>query len=786
MPVDVPRSLIHTPQSVNWPPALTNPPRPNSNDQIVQELSRWRQVLSAAVVTIGLVLALAFTVERVTTAWVLRSGSIIRLATAAQAEILVAEAAIRGLLLRSDVDTVRAHERAGRSDSARVLLAALRTSVADRPAQVARVDTIFAALDRWETSFANPVREGEQLSRSLALQGTIAFDNLAHPFEDFIADEAAIRIARFTLQSRLLWSAFVIVILCLAFAFAAGQRLMSGLLVKAEDAAEQQRIVEEQATELEQQTTELEEQATQLEEQATALEEKVAERDSTLALLEETSRFLDSAIDSSPYGIAFYDSRLRFQRINKALADINGAPAAAHLGKSIEEMVPEMAPTLRPLMEQVLGTGTPITNAIVEGTTPANPDSPRRWSSTYYPIPAAGQLLGGVGCIIVDVTEQHRLETQLRQAQKLEAVGRLAGGIAHDFNNVLTVIQSYAEVLSVELEERGMGREEVNAIRAASDRAAGLARQLLSFSRRDVIIPRDVDVRDVILGMQLILSRLVPTNVELVLDLDTEALVVRIDAGQFEQVLMNLAINAVDAMPLGGRLTVSTRRGPVTDDGTATVLLRVSDSGSGMSSEVQERLFEPFFTTKPAGRGTGLGLATSYAIVNEAGGRITVESRLGHGSVFDVVFPLSSAAASAQQRRSTPVRGLDVAKNSERILLAEDEPAIRTALSRILRSAGYDVLEAAHGGEALRLSEADSHPIHLLLSDVMMPGIGGKELVQRLGASRPDMRVVLMSGYTDDEALRADLGAAKYAFLQKPFAARDVLRVVRATLDGTD
>jgi nitrogen-specific signal transduction histidine kinase/ActR/RegA family two-component response regulator len=755
-----------------------------TNDPIVAELSRWRQVLTGAVLVIMGLVIVGFSLERLTTRWVLHSGNVIRLVTAAEGQILVAEAAVRALLLRPDVDTVLAQSRAARSDSARVLLRALRDSISDHPPQVARVDSVLAALDRWEATFASPVRSGATLTRALALEGTIAFDDLAHPFEEFIREEATLRVERFRMQSRVLWSIVIVIFACLFGALLAGRRIVEGLRVKAIEAAEHQRVVEEQATELEQQTHEMEEQAAQLEEQAALLEEKVAERDSTLALLEETSRFLDSAIDSSPYGIAFYDRRLRFQRINKALADINGAPPAAHLGKTIEEMIPALAPTLRPILEKVLNTGEPITNLIVEGVTPAAPAALKRWSCTYYPIPAAGNLMGGVGCIIVDVTEQHRLEQQLRQSQKLEAVGRLAGGIAHDFNNVLTVIQSYAEVLSFELEERQMGREEVEAIRAAADRAAGLARQLLAFSRRDVIIPRDVDVREVILGMQLILRRLIPTSVELVLDLDERALIVRIDAGQLEQVLMNLAINAVDAMPSGGRLTVSTRPGPLVDDSKRTLLLRVTDSGTGMSAEVQERLFEPFFTTKPAGRGTGLGLATSYAIVHESGGSITVDSQMGRGSTFDVLLPLSDADVADRQRRSTPVRGIDVSTASERILLAEDEPAIRTALSRILRSAGYQVLEAAHGGEALRLSEAESGTIHLLLSDVMMPGVGGKELVQRLAVARPEIRVVMMSGYTDDEALRADLGAARYAFLQKPFTARDVLRVVRSALDA--
>jgi PAS domain S-box-containing protein len=752
-------------------------------DQIVQELERWRRILSGAVAMIAIIVAAGFTLERVSTRQVIHSGSILRLATTAQREIWVAEAAVRALLLRPDVDSAEALRRVAGVDAAQAMLRVLRDSVEGSPEQTARVDSILIGLDRWNRSFVVPVREGGTLSRSLALEGTLAFDLLAHPFENLIEEEAEIRVERLRQQGSLLWSAFLTCLFALAVAWTAGRRLTDGLAAKARLAAQHQRTIEEQAVELEQQNVVLEEQAGQLEEQAAALEEKVTEQVATMALLEETTRFLDSAIESSPYGIAFYDRHLRFQRINGALAAINGYSAAHHIGKSIEQIIPALAPIIRPVLERVVNSGVAETDVVVEGTTGAHPDTPRRWLCTYYPIRAPGKPSVGVGCIVMDVTEQHRLEQQLRQAQKLEAVGRLAGGIAHDFNNVLTVIQSYAEVLAFELEESGEGREEVDAIRAAADRAAGLARQLLAFSRRDVIIPRDVELREVILGMQLILRRLVPPSVELTLDLADEELVVRMDAGQLEQVLMNLAINAVDAMPAGGSLRIRTAPGERNEDGTLTALLRVEDSGTGMTPDVIERLFEPFFTTKPAGRGTGLGLATAYAIVTEAGGKVSVQSTMGEGSQFDVVLPRSKST-DARERRKSPVRGLDVPGGSERILLAEDEPAIRTAISRILRAAGYDVLEASNGGEALRLVDAESRPIHLLLSDVMMPGIGGKELVQRLGAVRPEVRVVMMSGYTDDEALRADLGAARYAFLQKPFTAREILLAVRGALDS--
>ena len=756
-----------------------------SKDVLTQALDRWRRLATAAVVVIAILCTGTFLIERSTSRVVLQTGNVLWMATSAQEAVWTSEAAVRALYLNPAVDTVAARRRAARPDSARVLLQALRVALADDPLQRTRVDSILSGLDDWERVFVRPVLAGETMTRGLAFEGTQAFDRMAHPFENLVGDASQLRAELWRRQSVLLWSAFVLIVAALATAFVAVRRLTDGLVHKAEEAAERQRVVEEQAVELEHQTQVLEEQAGQLEEQTAALEEKVAERDSTLALLEETSRFLDSAIDSSPYGIAFYDRRMRFLRINKALALINGAPTEAHIGKTIDQMIPALAPTIRPILEQVLQTGSTASNVVIEGRTPAQPNATRRWVVTYYPIPGPQQSVAGVGCIVQDVTEQHQTEQQLRQAQKLEAVGRLAGGIAHDFNNVLTVIQSYAEVLSFELEERGEGREEVEAIRAAADRAAGLARQLLAFARRDVIIPRDVNVRDVILGMQLILRRLVPPSVDLALELDEAPLIVRIDAGQLEQVVMNLAINAVDAMPDGGRLVLKTASGPAGADGRPTMTLEVADSGTGITDDVRERLFEPFFTTKPAGRGTGLGLATSYAIVREAGGRIEVHSVPGDGATFRVVLPQAEPSSDVKQRRSTPVRGIDVAGGTERILLAEDEPAIRSALSRILRAAGYEVLEASNGGEALRLADADTRPIHLLLSDVMMPGIGGKELVQRLAESRPDTRVVLMSGYTDDAALRADLGAARYAFLQKPFTAREVLLALRTALDAS-
>jgi two-component system, cell cycle sensor histidine kinase and response regulator CckA len=759
---------------VNAPPAALP-----TVDALTRRLANWRTALSVAVGAIALLVAMGFAVERYAASRAVETGNALRAATQAQRSAWEAEAAVRAVLL-SPTPLPPARIRA-EQDSTRLLLSALRQLVRGNPTQIDRLDSLERALAQWDSVFATPVIESGTLTRALALDGTQAFDAVTSQFDAFIADESQLRVDQIRRQSVVLWTTFVLIMGSLLVAGIAAVRITRALEDEAAQAAERQHRIEEQAAELEQQAAILEEQAAQLEENANALRERVAERDESLRLLQQASTFLDSAVESAPFGIAFYDPGLRFQRINAALAAINGSPADAHIGRRIEEMIPELAPSIRPILERVLATGEAASEVLVEGRTPAS-QSPRRWMVTYYPIKRAQEAAVGVGCMVLDVTEQHQLEQKLRQAQKLEAVGRLAGGIAHDFNNVLTVIQSYAEVLAFEMDDRDTSREEVDAIRAAADRATALARQLLAFSRRDVIIPRDLDVHEVIRGMELILRRLMRQGVELRLSLRSEPLVVRVDSGQLEQVLMNLAINAVDAMPDGGTLTITTSALQGTNGVEACI--RVEDTGTGMSAEVQERLFEPFFTTKPAGRGTGLGLATTYAIVHEAGGRIEVVSAPGTGSRFDVILPASTESQDQHHRRQTPEQGVVTARAGEVVLLAEDEPAIRTALTRILQANGYRVLDASNGGEALRLADSEPGQIHLLLTDVMMPGIGGKELVRRLRELRPDTRVIMMSGYTDDADLRAELGAAKFTFLQKPFAARQVLRAVREVLDA--
>jgi two-component system, cell cycle sensor histidine kinase and response regulator CckA len=403
----------------------------------------------------------------------------------------------------------------------------------------------------------------------------------------------------------------------------------------------------------------------------------------------------------------------------------------------------------------------------------------------------AGSLLELRGYLF-DITERKVLEHRLAQAQKMEVVGRLAGGIAHDFNNLLTVIRGNAHAIRNDGDDTA---EYVAEIDHAATRAAELTHRLLAFSRQQVLSPRVIDLNVTIGDMHRMLQRVLGETVRLHLDLADELWPVRVDPGQLQQVLMNLAVNARDAMPGGGTLVIATRRHSVrtvADEARvsgesplspgAYVELVVSDTGQGMARDVRERIFEPFFTTKDRGRGTGLGLATVYGIVTQSGGQVRVESEPGMGSSFRVLLPrvaAEEAAGAASAGASSEQTG-----GTETVLVVEDEKAVRSVVALALRSRGYHVLEASDGPEALALCESYHGTIDLLVTDVIMPEMGGAELQQRLSAMRPHMHVLFMSGYTADAIDSEGIRARGMAFLQKPFTPGDLLTLVRAVIDG--
>jgi PAS domain S-box-containing protein len=380
------------------------------------------------------------------------------------------------------------------------------------------------------------------------------------------------------------------------------------------------------------------------------------------------------------------------------------------------------------------------------------------------------------------------LETQVRQRHKLEAVGRLAGGIAHDFNNVLSVIMSYGEFLLDEVPPTGPVHDDVEEIRKAARRAADLTRQLLTFSRQQVLTPRVLDLKETFGAMRRMLDRLLGEDVELVTDLADDLGRVRIDPASFEQLVMNLVVNARDAMPRGGKLTLEMSNVTLDEDFAHRhvdvvpgrhVMMVVSDTGIGMDETTRSRLFEPFFTTKEVGKGTGLGLATVFGIVHQSGGTIWVESELGRGTTFTIYLPRIDAPIDARGQKRPVDRSLH--EGNETILLVEDEPQLRRVVLELLGRRGYNVLVAENGERALQL--AASEEVDLLLTDVVMPGISGPELAKKIAAVHPNVKVLFVSGYTDDTILRHGMLETSVTFLQKPFTPGSLAEKVRDVLD---
>ncbi|MGH9804980.1 MAG: PAS domain S-box protein, partial [Candidatus Acidiferrales bacterium] len=485
---------------------------------------------------------------------------------------------------------------------------------------------------------------------------------------------------------------------------------------------------------------------------------------------EERYRLL---FESNPHPMWVFDrGSYRFLAVNQAAVDQYGYSRQEFLGMTIADIRPEE--DVPRLMDRLAHPANHLEKA---GTWRhrKKDGSLIDVEITTHPIQFAGRPAEIV--LANDITERRTLEEQLRQSQKMEAVGRLAGGIAHDFNNLLMVIAGHGELLHDKLPKESPLLRHADEIRQTADRATALTRQLLAFSRRQVLQPRVLDLNSVVGDMESMLGRLIGEDIELVTRLNPELGRVKADPSQLEQVLMNLVVNARDAMPEGGKLTLVTDNVQLDEAYSNAhvavkpgeyVMLAVSDTGRGMEKEILAHAFEPFFTTKEKGKGTGLGLATAYGIVKQSGGNIWVYSEPGHGTTFKVYLPrvgqgAEPAVLPAPRRESGKVR------DKLNVLLVEDEAPLRLLVRSFLESSGHNVLEAGSGEEALRIAAESKQPIHLLMTDVVMPGITGRVLADQLAGRHPGMKVLFMSGYTEDAIVHHGVLEAGLAFLQKPF-----------------
>jgi PAS domain S-box-containing protein len=516
---------------------------------------------------------------------------------------------------------------------------------------------------------------------------------------------------------------------------------------------------------------------------AGGIERKRAEE--ALARSETTYR---SLVEDSPFGIFRSTPDGRLLAVNPALVSILGYDSEAELLQKNMATDVYVDPAQRArLLDEVLKSDS-LTGESLWRRKDAKAITVRH---TARVVRDAEGRVEYFNVLVEDITERRLLENQLRQAQKMEAVGRLAGGVAHDFNNLLTAILGSADLVLDTLPPDAPEREDLDEIRKAAKRAGDLTRQLLAFSRQQVLAPQVLDLNALVANMEKLLRRLIGEDIELRAALAPDLGAVKADPGQLEQVIVNLAVNARDAMPQGGRLTIETASVELDQayeeqhfaaQPGSYVLLAVSDTGTGMDAATLSHIFEPFFTTKEKGKGTGLGLATVYGIVKQSGGYVWVYSELGQGTSFKVYLPRVEQSSEPVAARKTPAR---VVGGTETILLAEDEAAVRNLARRVLEKHGYTLLVAATGRDGVQVATQHAGPIDLLVTDVVMPEMGGRELAQRLTALQPGLKVLYLSGYTDDAIVHRGVLETGIAFLQKPFTADVLARKIREVLDGT-
>lgn len=526
------------------------------------------------------------------------------------------------------------------------------------------------------------------------------------------------------------------------------------------------------------------------------LQIEVGDRQQAQSELAKQRSFLRQVIDLNPNFIFAKDRQGRFTLVNQALAEAFESSVADLLGKTDADLNANQGQVEGFRLDDL-----EVMNSLREKFIPEEmitvAGGRELWLQTVKrPILSedgtASQILG----IATDITARkqaedalHRSEEQLRQAQKMEAVGKLAGGVAHDFNNLLTAITGHSEMCLRNLTPENPLFRRIEQIKKAGDRAAALTRQLLAFSRKQILQPEVLDLNHIVVEMNKMLQRLIGEDIDLLMSLGTDLGKVKADPNQLEQVLLNLAVNARDAMPKGGKLTIVTSNVVLSEEYAGGhlsvppgnyIMLAVSDTGCGMDAATQARIFEPFFTTKEVGKGTGLGLATVYGIVNQSEGSIWVYSELDRGTTFKVYLP---AVAGTVAEPPVAANDLELLIGCETVLLVEDEEVVRDMVSDMLRESGYTVLEAKNGNEALFVGKEYDGEIHLMLTDVVMPQMSGRELAEQIGPLRREMKILYMSGYTDDAIVHHGVLDEGTAFIGKPFSPDALARKVRELLD---
>ncbi|HEX3146774.1 MAG TPA: PAS domain-containing protein [Gemmataceae bacterium] len=506
-------------------------------------------------------------------------------------------------------------------------------------------------------------------------------------------------------------------------------------------------------------------------------------------LLEQTHQLQVKAFDAFLQGVTITDPNLPGNPVvyaNEGFTRLTGYTREEIVGRNCRvlhgaDTAPAAREVIREAIRQRRACFVEILNYRKDGTP--------FWNAlSIAPIIEDGQVTNFVG-VQTDITSFKQMEAQLRQSQKMEAVGHLAGGVAHDFNNLLTVINGCCELIRASGDLPQDSAPLLDEVHRAGERAANLTRQLLAFSRKTVLQPRVLALGSLVTDFEKLVARLIGEDIHLCTEFHADPGMVRVDPGQMEQVLMNLVVNARDAMPRGGTLTIATREVFLDEDYVRVhdglkpgqyVLLTVSDTGCGMDKATLGRMFEPFFSTKPVGKGTGLGLAMVYGIMKASGGHVAVESEVDHGTTFHLFLPsVAEPKALGTSRYSQALHG-----GTETVLLVEDEAGVRRLAKQALESRGYHVLEAQHGAQALELCEHHVGKIDLLLSDVVMPNMSGRELGERIAAISPQTKVIFTSGYTDDAIVRHGVYRAGSDFIQKPFTVSGLLNKVREVLDA--